>query len=138
MPEFLQRRLGPLPMGAWLLAVAGGLLFAYFIRRMPGPAPVAREEEFFGEEGSVRLPPTQGPVQLPGGPASRIDLEPAAIEDNQVWRRVAIEFAVARGISATVATRAVGKFLAGDRLTAEENAVIEIIIHVHCRVVSCT
>lgn len=117
----LSKQVGPLPMGAWIVVVGAGLGIAYWsYRNNAGPATVV--EDTSGEPG----------VGVGGTPAGWSDVGPPPTTrppnptTNEEWGRLLINELVARGYPATNVDSAVRKYLASEKLSVSENAIIAV------------
>lgn len=102
----LGKQVGPLPLGAWVAVVAGGLGIALWSRRNQDADPVPVEDtggvEGVGEGGSwVAVPPPSG---SPGAPT---------YETNEAWGQAAINWLIAQGYPPGLASSAITKALGG-------------------------
>lgn len=119
MPVDLGREIGPLPLGAWIAVVAGGLGIAFYSRSQQTtvidvPVESGNGVPGVGEgTGWIAVPPpTSAP---PGAP------EPAT---NDEWGRLAISRMIAIGYDPAAVDTAVRKYLGADALNAQEYAII--------------
>lgn len=104
------KQMGPLPLGAWVAVVGGGLAIAYWNRNNGSSDEVEIVEdtgspEGVGEGGSwVAVPPPNTPVDGGGG---------IKYESNEAWGQAAINWLIAQGYSPGVASSAITKALNG-------------------------
>lgn len=104
LADTLKKQVGPLPLGIWLAAIAGGLGLAYVIRRHnPLTAPA-------GSPAANQAAPT------PETPA------PASNDD---WRLAAERGLINNGFDPLGATQAIEGYLSGATLSPDEQAIIE-------------
>lgn len=121
--DALKKKIGPLPLWGWLLALVGGILLAVVIKRALGsgssePEPAAPADPYAdGDQaptGSIGLPN----AAVPGSPA------PAPITDNVSWRAKALQYLIGQGTSPSVADRTLAKYMEGRRLTVDQDRLI--------------
>lgn len=117
----LGKKVGPLPMGVWLLAIAGGLLVAVFIRRRSVATPTDTQPSTDTQPGAGNL----------GGAAPGTDgtnnTRPTTLED---WYRLGVDTmtALSLGYDTGLVDRALRKYITGEALTTAEQAVVSIVI----------
>jgi nucleoid-associated protein YgaU len=115
----LGKKVGPLPLGGWVLVVGAGLAVGYFINRNAGKAePQQLTESGVGKGGGTFLP-IDPPTSTP---------EETLPETNLTWAMKAKQYLVAQGIDALIANTAVEKFLSGQTLSAQESAAISMAL----------
>ena len=126
------KQVGPLPLGAWAVIVAGGLYFAYMSSQTnrAGGSDAAEllvpkntsADPGVGEGGSGMYwsnvaPPTQ---------AGNVAPEPIT---NEEWAKKAINHLIAQGYDAAVADSAIRKYVNADaQLDAQEYTLIRIAL----------
>lgn len=103
----LAKQVGPLPMGAWIAVVAGGLGLAYYTSRTKVPDDGADDttDESGGTgtgPGLTYVPIDTGDTENETGPAT-----------NEEWARIAIDGLTARGYPAALVNSAITKALMG-------------------------
>jgi hypothetical protein len=119
------KRIGPLPMGVWLLAVAGGIGVAYVIRRRTAAA--APTDAVTGADLGTGLDNTVvGGGAAPGSGSTNVD--PTAgtggpLQTNDDWYRRCMTVLVAKGYDASAVDTALRKYLDGQALTPTEAAI---------------
>lgn len=119
----LGKQVGPLPMGAWLGVVAGGLGIAWYVNKNAGKTPAASVGDGLTEPGSgagggqfIDSPPTVNP------PA------PTGYETNDQWARAAILFLLSEAKNPNTATLAISRYIAEQPLNNEEHALVGLAI----------
>jgi len=119
----LGKQVGPLPLGAWVAVVGGGLGIAYYTQRTKAPAAVVADTSGVpgvGEGGSglwtQLTPPGDSPSSSP---------VPAT---NEEWGRSATNYLMAQGYDANVADSAVRKYLGAESLNLQEYALIRFAL----------
>lgn len=122
----LGKQVGPLPLGAWIGVVAGGLGIAWYVNKNAGGGSTTPQEEapILGAEPGVGTgggqfiydPPQTGPSTSSG------------YETNDQWARAAILFLLSEGKNPNTATLAISRYIAEQPLNAEENALVGLAI----------
>lgn len=115
------KQLGPLPLGAWLAVVAGGLGIAWYTTRTGrDPIPV---EDIGGTPGvGVGAPAPWTPIT--GTP----DGGQAPITTNDQWANKAISWLIANGYPPVQSDSAVRKYITGTRMSVQETTLIGIVL----------
>ena len=117
----LGKQVGPLPLGAWVAVIGGGLTIAYFVNK--GQAKSDRQYEPLIEEGvGTGLVPA-GAVIQPYQPP-----EDTEQEDNPAWGRKVLNYLIGTGADPATADNAVRKYLSGENLTIQENALLNLAL----------
>lgn len=114
----LAKQYGPLPAGGWLLAIAGGVTVAVFVRRRAGNNTAA---ELDGENlpgDNTDTAPGVGNLAGTGGSTST---RPTS---NDEWRLAVIPLLIAAGFAPLTVDAAVSHYLYGEPLSPSEQAVI--------------
>jgi len=144
--DTLTQELGPLPVWAWGVAIVGGLGVGWYIqqRRAADMAAAGEESQQQTEQQAAAeaeqsgLPATQGALALPGGGGAGAGMAPVLPEeqtggelsDNPAWRSAGVEHLAGEGVSGTAADRALGRYLAGQRLTQDQANLVDRAITV--------
>jgi hypothetical protein len=123
----LGKQVGPLPMGGWIVVVAGGLAVGYVINRN-----MAKNAAASSDQDSTQL--TESGVGGGGGqfiytpPSS--GSENTAPETNATWGTKAKNWLIAppQSIAPTVADNAIRKYLSGQSLTIQERAIVDLAL----------
>lgn len=120
LKETLGKKLGPLPVGVWILAVGGGLVFAWFMRTRIGAS--ADEEEDPGRSTDTQLG-IGGGVGGGGGSQNGGNAPPSS---NEEWYQQVSKMLLALGIyDALAIDTALKTYLSGARqLTAAEQTIV--------------
>jgi len=137
----LARKVGPLPVGAWLAVVAVGVAATAAIirhRRAANVAPMTAAESAAaaGKAAVAAFNPggftvngtgaTPGTGTGSGLPLSQVDSGAVPEPDtNDTWSTRSIRWAIGKGFQPSVATSAIGKGLTGEGLTAQEMAILD-------------
>jgi hypothetical protein len=103
------KQIGPLPLGAWVVVVAGGLGIALYTRNSgASDAPEVVEDT------------SADPGVGEGGSGQWVDLNPPAntggtitYDSNEAWGQAAVNYLIAQGYSPALASSAITKALAG-------------------------
>lgn len=122
----LGKQVGPLPLGGWLVVIAGGLGIGYVINRNMAKGNATAENE-----SSTQL--TESGVGGGGGPqfvytpptSGSGDTAP---ETNQTWGLKVKNWLIAQNHSPTIADNAVRKYLGGLPLSLSETALINLAL----------
>lgn len=127
----LSKKIGPLPVGAWLLAAAGGIGVALFVRsRRAGADQAQAEAAATVPDGTVYTQPNgigQGGSSGSGGSSD----DTPTVRTNSEWAQVAVRRMIARGYDPTAVDVAVRAYLSGDHLSSMQRAIIaEILVFV--------
>lgn len=125
MPD-MGKMLGPLPLGAWIVVVGGGLGIAYYTHQNNTPNEPAIVEDTsgtpgVGDGGSGMYWQDASPPDNAGGVAG-------APTDNDQWGRLATNYLIAQGYPPSVADSAIRKYLAGDKLSAQEFSLVNVAL----------
>jgi hypothetical protein len=119
-PDF-GKMIGPLPLGAWLAAVGGGVGLYWFRGRSGASAP-ATVDDTSGTpgvgDGSVGGWTATGPPAATDAPVST---KPTT---NDEWGQQAINWLISMGYDATVSDSAIRKYLQSGTLTATEFVLV--------------
>lgn len=118
----LKEQIGPLPVGAWLAVVGGGLGIAWYTKRA-GTAPTIVEDTSnppgVGEgPGWIAVPPpSSGPPTPDSAPTT-----------NEEWGRLAINWLIAQGYDPAMSDSAIRKYLEVKQPTTQEYALISVAL----------
>lgn len=113
----LGKQLGPLPLGAWVAVVVGGLGIAFYTRKS-GTAPTVVTDTA-GDAGVG----TGGGMFIPINPPTDTPAVPA-ITTNEDWGKAAVNYLISMGYDPNVADTAVRKYLESTQLTLQEYALM--------------
>jgi hypothetical protein len=135
----LKRRVGPLPLGAWV--GVGAVLVAVTVailrkRRGGGAMPTDNPVEPDTTGGTPIKPvPTEFRAEGSGtgtsagsGFANTPGFSSPALTTNYEWRGRAETWAIAHGITPTEASAAIARYLSGEALTVQQRAIINAIL----------
>lgn len=122
------KMIGPLPLGAWLAVIGGGLGVAYYTRSQGGDEPVTDPDLMPEDVGGV-------PGVGVGGSGQWVNVDPPSNNGtrpkpstNEEWAQRAIEHLIASGYPAMNADAAVRKYITAAQLGVSEKALIGIAI----------
>jgi hypothetical protein len=120
--SFLKQKAGPLPVGVWVLAVAGGLGIAWYMRRnaTPAVAPVTDPTTDYSQGGNTYTPSGIGNAAGTG-----VVPVPTAPADNDEWFRRAADALVILGASGAQVQASLSKFLGGESLNPQDRAIVD-------------
>ena len=115
----LDKKIGPLPIGAWILVVGAGLALGYFMNKRKSSDLEGGQsgEAGVGEGGSgwdVVPPPSS-------------DVVPEELT-NMTWALKAQTYLIAQGYPATEAVNAINKYIYSMDLTLEEKALVDLVL----------
>lgn len=116
----LKEQIGPLPLGAWIVVVAGGLGVAYYTRNASvGSTPEIVED--------VSNPPGvgEGPGWIAVPPPTTPPPGPAQPQTNEEWGRLAINWLIAQGYSPGESDAAIRNYLEVKALTNQQYALLQ-------------
>jgi hypothetical protein len=120
--NILTKQVAGIPMGAWGVVVAGGLGIAYMLNKGANRAETSQEP---------LVEPGVGTGLVPAGAAfvtSDSSQQDTGPENNQVWGQQALNWLITQGQNAAVADNAIRKYLVGESLTLQENALIGLAL----------
>lgn len=144
--NFLARKVGPLPLGIWLVAAAG--IYYYYSRKQAGAAAgtgtstPGSQTDPAGNVGYID--PSTGYVY--GSPEDTAALQQASqnstsgsgastsssvgttYDTNDAWGRAAVNYLVGLGVDATTANQAITLYLSSQPLTANQQADVNLAI----------
>lgn len=118
----LDKKIGPLPLGMWVLVIAAGLGVGWYMNRNQGSKDDGLAEGQYGESGVG----VGGGAWTPVGPSTPSNPEPEP--SNQLWSTKAQTWLVTQGIRPTLAAGAIGKYLYGQALSEQEQAVVDMAL----------
>jgi len=118
--ESLGKKVGPLPLGVWILAVGGGLVFAWYMRSRGGGG---EEEAADPGRSTATAPGIGGGAGGGGGSGGGDTTRPAT---NEEWYQLAHQRLMATGLyDALLVDTALKAYLSGSRqLTAQEQIIV--------------
>lgn len=126
--EQLTKKVGPLPLGVWIIAGGAGVAIAVYMRRQSAAqdqTPTETDTTDWNLGGNTDTPAGVGGSAGAGGGVAPLPTAPA---DNDEWFRRASDALVARGMSGTVVNAALGHFLSGESLSDQDRAIVDAAI----------
>jgi hypothetical protein len=126
--EQLTKKVGPLPLGVWIIAGGAGVAIAVYMRRQSAAqdqTPTETDTSDWNLGGNTDTPAGVGGSAGGGGSVPPLPTAPA---DNDEWFRRASDALVARGMSGTVVNAALGHFLSGESLSDQDRAIVDAAI----------
>lgn len=124
LQDQLGKMIGPLPLGAWLAVVGGGLAFALYYQRNNAAATAADASTPMDDtttDSGTSIPAGYGYVGDTGDTGTPTS---PAITDNDSWAAAAMTNLVAHGLDPLASSSAISKYLAGEKLNAQEAALV--------------
>jgi hypothetical protein len=115
----LSKQVGPLPLGAWIAVVAGGLGIAWYMNRNQKEPTTTLADSDVG---------TGGGQQLTYDAPTTIATESKVIETNDEWARAAFNWLRSEGKDPIASDSMVRKVLAGETLTQQETGLYALVI----------
>ncbi|WP_129286717.1 hypothetical protein [Streptomyces sp. GZWMJZ-114] len=131
----LGKKVGPLPVGVWILAVGGGLVVAYFMRRGASGDGQEVTDDGTGAADTGGTGVGTWPYGYPngvgqGGSSGSTDDGQDEDDDgtlpvtNEQWQRRAVQVLVGLGYEAVAVDRAIAAYLGGEGLTTIQRAIV--------------
>jgi len=121
-PDF-GKQIGPLPLGAWIVVVAGGLGIAYYTRRSGGGKSPTVVEDTSGDPGVGA-----GASGFVNASPITVDNTPPGPATNEEWAVKAINYLIAQGYDPNEADNAIRKYLESTQLNQQEYALVRIAL----------
>lgn len=120
--ELLSKQVGPLPVGAWGVVIAGALGMAYYFNKgqSNGSAP---EEQLLAEPG-VGIGGGQFIYDEPNKVTPDISIELT----NTAWITKAWSYLISQGHNPSVSGTALNKYINGETLSSVEQGLVDIAI----------
>jgi len=118
------RQYGPLPLGAWVAVVGGGLGIAWYTRQSGNKGTTIVEDT----SGIPGVGTGQGSMWIQQTPPATTDVADDKFTTNEEWARAAVNYLIAQGYDAALADTAVRKYLESKPLSLSENALIKIAL----------
>lgn len=120
------QEIGPLPLGAWIAVVGGGVGIAVWKKRNASADTAATADPGVDTSGV----PGVGTGAVGGYVDNTTTAPPAdnAITDNTSWGRAATNYLIAQNYDPAVSDSAVRKYLASASLSVSEYALIKIVL----------
>jgi nucleoid-associated protein YgaU len=115
---------GPLPMGAWVVLVGGGLGIALYSSR--SKKPTIAVEDTSGVPGVGTGAQSLWVQNAP--PAGSDSVADDKFTTNEEWARAAVNYLIAQGYDASLADTAVRKYLQSKPLSLSEKALLTVAL----------
>lgn len=115
----LSKKVGPLPIGVWILAIGAGLAVSFYLSRKKGGAPVSPAPSNVGSgtgPGGTLVPQMPAPTPTPTP-----DSKP---QTNTQWARLAKTYLLAKNYDPLLVESAINDFLFSKSLTPNEQAIV--------------
>lgn len=125
---------GPLPVGAWVAVVGGGLAFMLYTRRQSAASAATSPDSTTAVDNTSGDPGVgvggSGMYWQDVAPSAdgTSGVAPSTITDNDTWGTTATNFLIAQGYDPAVSDSAVRKYLNASRLSSQEYALIKIAL----------
>lgn len=120
----LGKTYGPLPMGAWVVLIGGGLGIALYASRNKGPAVAVEDASGVPGVGDGALS-----MWMQSAPPAGSDMVADDVfTTNEEWARACVNYLIAQGYDAALADTAVRKYLQSKKLTMSENALMKVAL----------
>lgn len=120
--ETLTKQVGPLPVGAWIAVVGGGLGLAWYTNRNKSSSPDMASTGTDPGVGVGGATPGFLPSPAPT-PAT-----PDGYADNDAWANAAVRYLVANNNNPTASSIAIRKYVDGSSWTAAEDVLIKVAL----------
>jgi hypothetical protein len=119
----LGKQIGPLPLGAWIIVVAGGVGIALYTRNQGNETPEVVEDN----SGVPGVGVGPGWTAVPP-PSTAPDEDGDEITTNEQWHVEAVKRVTAGGILPIDADRAISKYLSAQPLSATERVIVNLAL----------
>jgi hypothetical protein len=124
MPDSLSHKVGPLPLGVWLVAIAGGVGVAWWVRTHGSSSADNTADPTVPDGTNYTQPNGVGQDSGSSDSSSGTGSVAPTPTTNEEWGQLAIRQMIARGYDPTMVDRAIRDYLAGNTLTTVERALI--------------
>jgi len=118
------KQYGPLPLGAWVAVVGGGLGIAWYTRQSGNKGTTIVEDT----SGIPGVGTGQGSMWIQNTPPPAQEVADDKFTTNEEWARAAVNYLIAQGYDAALADTAVRKYLESKPLSLSENALIKLAL----------
>lgn len=116
------KQYGPMPLGAWVAVVGGGLAIAWWSRRNSPSGPTIVEDT----SGQAGVGEGSGGLWVQTqAPPTEVAKVP---QTNEEWARVAINYLIAQGYDPALSDTAIRRYLESSPLTLAQNALVKIAL----------
>lgn len=123
----LGKMIGPLPLGAWIAVLGGGLAIAVYSRRNASAADATVDPNGVGVDPNVGA----------GGSGQWANIDTPVVTDvggvakpttNEEWAAQATDYLIKSGYPSVPADQAVRRYVAGEQLSPAENVMIGVAL----------
>lgn len=127
----LSKKIGPLPVGAWIAVFGVGILIAYAVNSRAGSGTRAANTLAVADDGTTGPEPDVGSGAVGGWQYQQAVAAQAAktYDTNEKWGRAAIEFLIGQGYDASLADVAIRRYLGGLDITVQQRPLITAAIN---------
>lgn len=126
--ESLSKKVGPMPLGAWMLAIGGGLGIAVYMRRHAAAAPAApagTDTSTWNQGGNTATDPGAGNL----GAGGTTITGPTRPTTNDEWLTLAVDNLTAGGkASGSIVNFALSTWLSGASINEQQRAIVDMAI----------
>lgn len=123
----LGKEIGPLPLGAWIIVVAGGLGIAWYTKRS-GTTPVEDTSAIPTDQQGVGDGSVGGWVPTTPGSGTTTPPATTAPTTNEEWGQQAINWLIAQNYDPTLADSAIRAYLSGVKLSVSQNVLVGLAL----------
>lgn len=127
--NFLTRKVGPLPLGVWLVAGIG--IYLYYRKKQTAASAAGgtvTPSGTVGTSGRIGSSDQSGGGGSDGNTGTSGSTVSGQYATNDAWARAAINYLVGIGVDPTVANASITQFLGSQALTPEEQADVNLAI----------
>jgi hypothetical protein len=123
----LGKKVGPLPLGAWIVVVAGGLGIAWYTRRGTSSGDTTTVDDTSGQAG-VGDGSVGGWSSTSAGTTSTSTTGVDAPTTNEEWAYRATQYLIGIGMNSASAQSATNKYIAEQQLSVSEYSMIQLAL----------
>lgn len=126
----LSKKIGPLPVGAWIGVIAVGVLIAYTVNSRAGTGTRTSNTLAVADDGTTGPEPNVGDGSVGGWQYQQATAAQAAktYDTNEKWGRAAIQFLIGQGYDAALADVAIRRYLGGLSISVQQRPLITAAI----------
>lgn len=121
----LGKQVGPLPLGAWIVVVGGGLGIAYWTKR--NQSADTSQEPVVDTSGVPGVGDGSVGGWIPTQPSTGTNTD-TAIATNEDWAYKAKQYLIGKGYPAITASSAIDKYIAGLKPSVQEYTLVGIAL----------
>jgi len=129
----LTKKIGPLPVGVWVVVIGAGVGIAYLVNRGQASSAAAAVDGEFTDRLDNTMPGVGGAAGGGGGNAllDAAQSLTGSYSNNEAWSGAALRKLISRGWDPTVADAALRSYLGGNTITqAQKQAIDDALIAV--------